>query len=100
MSLRNLDVGQVVIYSDHEQVQLWRPGNCSVTICDPDTGHDVDVYNWMEPPVSIDQAIRMAGSRQDDLLIKEREENWKDDDDRLGDLVEDLKDLYKIKNSG
>ena len=60
MSLRNLIVGSAIIYSGFEEVHMWFPGTTMVHIMDAQTGKEMDVYNWCEPPASIEEAVDKA----------------------------------------
>jgi len=79
MGLCNLEVGQVVIYSDEHETHLWYPGNCAVAVYSAWTGNEVDVYNWCEAPKDIDDAVAKAKQHMD-LLDEEDDEEAEQQD--------------------
>jgi len=96
MSLRNLDVGLVIIYSGHNEVHTWRPGNHTVLIHDPDTGIDIDVYSWAEAPKSIDVAIDMAENRM--AMLEEANSDYVHVDQDWSGWLEEMGGFNPIKN--
>ena len=62
-ALRNIQLGAMIINWTDTTVDVWY-GGCAVTVLDTETGETYDIYNWMDAPASLEEAIELAANRE------------------------------------
>lgn len=72
-ALRNVQLGAMIVNWTDTTVDVWY-GGCTVTILNTETGETVDVYNWREPPASLEEAIEQA------IAVERPREEWEEQD--------------------